>query len=109
MTSPTYAVNDIVYLKESAALGHLEAVKISGVHSGQNGWMYTINASMSPPSVGAYQDRRSMISTQILYFTESEFVPFCDALVLVETSAKLNYDNAKAQRQLHCPDNPTES
>ncbi len=109
MSNPKYEVGEVLYIKESAALGFLEAIRISGIHSGQNGWMYTINAGMSPPSVGGYQDRRSMISTQTLYFTEDEFLPICDAVVLVEANAKAAYERAKLQRQQFCPDNPTES
>lgn len=106
MTNPLYAPGDVVYLRESAAMGFLEAVKISGAHIGKDGWQYSINASMSPPA-GAYLDRRSGIGTQVLYYTEDEFVTVCDAYVLAEANAKLNYDRIKAQRQALCPDNPT--
>ncbi len=107
--SNKYNPGDVVYLRESAALGQLEAVKISGAHLGQNGWMYSINSSLSPPSMGGAMERRSQISTQTVYYTEDEFLVLCDALVLVETNAKASYDRAKAQRQSFCPDNPTES
>lgn len=105
-TNPKYTVGDVVYLRESAAIGSLEAVKIWGVHLGQNGWVYTINASHPGHSGGL--DRRSNIGAQTLYYTEDEFLLLCDALVLVEVNAKAAYDRAKAQRQAFCPDNPTE-
>jgi len=104
---PLYGPGDTAYFKESAAIGVLEAVRISGAHLGQNGWVYSVNATMSPPSVGGYQERRSQISTQIIYYTEDEFLSLCDAMLLVEANAKLAYDRAKNMRQLHCPD-PTE-
>lgn len=108
MSNPAYTVGDVVYIKESAALGSLEAVRIYGVHLGQNGWMYSINVSMAPPSFGGGGlDRRSQIGTQTLYYTEDEFLLLCDAVVLVEANAKASYERAKAQRQIYCPDNPT--
>lgn len=106
--SNKYNPGDVVYLRESAAIGTLEAVKISGAHLGQNGWMYSINSSLGPPSMGGAMERRSQISTQTLYYTEDEFLLLCDALVLVEANAKAAYERAKAQRQQFCPDNPTE-
>lgn len=105
-TNPKHTVGDVVYLLESAAIGSLEAVKIGGVHLGQGGWMYTINVGIG--QIG-HLDRRSSIGNQVLYYTEDEFLLFHDALVLVEANAKAAYEKAKAQRQMHYPDNPTES
>lgn len=108
MTNPLYDYGEVVYLRESAAMGSLEAVKISGAHLGQNGWMYSINSSLSPASMGGHPDRRSHVSTQTLYYSEDEFLSLCDALVLVEANTKAAYERAKAQRQAFCPDNPTQ-
>lgn len=105
MSNPKYTVGDVVYLRESAAIGSLEAVKIGGVHLGQGGWMYSLNVGGG--QIG-HLDRRSSIGNQVLYYTEDEFLVKCDALVLVEANAKAAYERAKAQRQAHCPDNPTE-
>lgn len=105
MTNPKYQYGEVVYLRESAAIGSLEAVKIGGVHQGQGGWLYSLNVAVG--QVG-HLDRRSNVGTQVLYYTEDEFLPLCDALVLVEANAKAAYDRAKAQRQAYCPDNPTE-
>jgi hypothetical protein len=107
--SPKFGVGDSVYFKESAALGFIEATRVSGVHLGQNGWLYTTATTLSPPSPGAYQDRRSLVGTQILYYTEDELCDKCEALILAEANAKRNYDRIKAQRQAICPDSPTET
>lgn len=104
MNNPKYTFGSVVYLKESAALGFLEAVTISGVHATSNSWLYTINASLSPPSPGNYLDRRSMVNTQQLYYSEDEFVTKCDAYVLAEANAKATYDRIKATRRTFCPD-----
>lgn len=107
MAAPTYSYGQVVYLRESAALGILEAMRISGVHQGKDGWLYTVNASLSPPTPGSFADRRSLVSTQVLYYSESEFVSLCDAYLLAEANAKRRYDQIKAQRQVYCPDEPT--
>jgi len=108
-TKPLYGLGDVVYLKESAALGFIEAVRIGGVHLGKDGWVYSISTSMVPPSPGMFLDRRSLVGTQILLYTEDELVTVCDAYVLAEANAKIQYERIKAQRQALCPDNPTAS
>jgi hypothetical protein len=109
-TSPQYTVNDVVYLRESAAMGFLEAVKVSGVHLGQTGWLYTFNIGLTPPSPGgAHLDRRSNIGTQTLYFTEDELVLYCEAIRLAEDNAKRAYESFRAQRLALCPDELTDS
>ncbi len=108
MTNPKYDVGQVVYFRESAALGFLEAVRIGGISLGPNGWLYALNMTMMPPSPGGHQDRRSWVSTQILYYTEDEFVLHYDALVLAEANAKAAYLRVQAQRQAFYPDNPTQ-
>ncbi len=107
MTNPLYDMSTTVYLRESAALGKLEPMRINGIHLGQAGWMYSVGAAMSPPSAGGPLDRRSNVNTAVLYYSESEFLTLCDALVLVEANAKSAYDRAKSQRQSYCPDELT--
>ncbi len=108
-SSPLYGIGDVVYFRESAALGFLEAVRISGATLRFGGWLYTINANMRPPTAGSFHDRRSLVSTEVMYYSESELVVLCEAMILAEANAKRAYDRIKAQRQLHCPDSPTES
>ncbi len=108
MATNKYDFNQVVYFRESAANGFIEAVRISGVHLGKDGWLYTINASLTPPSGGIFTDRRSRVNTQILHYSESELVTVCEAYVLAEASAKLTYDRIKAQRESLCPDTGTE-
>jgi hypothetical protein len=103
--NPLYDVGDIIYLRESAALGILEAMRIGGVHRTAGGWVYSITTGQGPISGGL--DHRSKVGTQILYYSENEFLNHCDALLLVEANTKAAYLRAKAQRQIYCPDNPT--
>lgn len=101
--SNRYNPGDVVYLRESAAIGQLEPVKISGAHLINNGWLYTIAVRTSPPD-GALGDRRSAVSREVLYFSEDEFVTLHDALVLTEANALAAYNRAVAQRQAFFPD-----
>lgn len=109
-TLPKYDVADVVYLRESAAIGSLEAVKISGIHKSANGWLYTVTAgtvgAVAPP---VYGDRISGISGATLYYSEDELITLCDALVLREANALEQFRTARAQRVALCPTviNPT--
>lgn len=87
MAAPLYG-KEIVYLRESAAIGRIEAVRITGIHMGKDGWLYTISASMSPPSEGMFMDRRSLVSTAIVYFTEDEFITLQGAYDLAIDNAQ---------------------
>ena len=110
ISPPTYDSGEIAYLRESAALGFLEQVRISGVFRGPDGWMYSIDASVSRPRpVSFYGDKRSMVHGATMYFTEEEFVPLCDALELVEANARRALEKAQAQRAALCPSEDTGS
>ncbi len=99
-----YKVHDIAYIKESAALGFIEAVKISGVHMYKDGWVYTISSMVANPQhASTYGDRVSFVHGQILYYSEDEFVSHCDALALAEANAQRNLERIQAQRLAICP------
>lgn len=102
--TPLYGPGDQAYLKESAAIGHLEPVVISGVTRGQGEWLYSIRAGTAQPSSAAhYGDRRSFVNAQTIFFTESELITLCDALALAEANMQRALDNIQAQRAAHCP------
>ena len=102
---PIYSPGDIVYLRESAALGFLEAVQISGLMYGPNGWLYTIKAKAGQPTAPShFGDRITAVQGMILYFSEDEFVTVCDAQALVEANLQLQLDRIKLQRASQCPD-----
>ncbi len=105
---PLYDVNDTVYFKESAALGHLEAVTISGILARGDAWLYTVYASRGQPTaVAHYGDRKTTTHAATLYFSEDEFVLLCDALDLAEANAQAHLDRIQAQRAAMCSDEPT--
>lgn len=108
MSVPTYDVGDIAYLRESAALGFIEAVRITGVHKYNNEWVYTVGSRVANPQHEAvYGDRISQVHAQTLYFSENELVTLCDALALAEANALNNLQRIQAQRLSICPTEPT--
>jgi len=94
---PRYKVNDVVYLRESAAIGFLEAVIISGVTWGSNQWLYSVRAGISQRNATHYGDKVSFVNGAQLLFTEEEFIPLCTALDLIE--ANLQRQLADIQRR----------
>lgn len=104
MQLPKYAPNDVVYFRESAAIGHLEAVTISGLSYYNGKWMYAIRAGrLLPTPVAQYGDRISMVNGQILQFSEEELIPICEALALAEANAILTLNRIQVQRAGLCP------
>jgi len=104
MQTPTYAPGDVVYLRESAAIGHLEAVAISGLSYYNGTWLYTIRAGrLMPTSIPQYGDRVSMVNGQSLQFSEAELISNCEALELAEANAILTLNRIQTQRANLCP------
>jgi len=99
MSSPTYTINQTVYLKESAALGRLEAMRISGVFQIASGdWLYTCYAGYRPGYLAGYMgDRYAIAQGAVLQFSESEFVTYQEALVLAEANAMRNLADIQAK------------
>lgn len=103
MTAPKYAIGDIKYVRESAALGFLEAVKISGVRLENNFWLYNIAAGVGQPlAPSLYGDRTSLINGNVLYFTEDELIDHCQALTLAEARAQQVLSDIQAKKNKNC-------
>ena len=101
--TPLYDVGDVVYLKESAAMGFLEAVAISGITRNRGIWSYAISFAGSGPTAPSYYgDRVSSTQHKLLYFTETEFVTKCDALALAKANLELQLSSIQAQINSIC-------
>lgn len=99
MAPPTYSVGDVKYVRESAALGFLEAVKINSITMMNGIWVYSIQQSPSQPlSPNLYGDRTSLINGSVLYFTADELIDLCTALSLAEDKAQSNLANIQSQK-----------
>lgn len=103
MDSPKYDVGTVVYLKESAALGYIEPVKISGILRYQDSWVYTItNHAAQPRQAQIYGDRYTQIYDTHINFTENELLTLCDALDLAEANALRTLQKIQDQKALYC-------
>jgi hypothetical protein len=102
MSSPVYEPTDVVYLRESAAMGFLEPQRIVGAHLGQDGWLYTISTHLNVAGNGVYMDRRSLVNAQTLYYSESELVTYCDALELAVDKTRRDYEALLAKQAADC-------
>ena len=95
--SPKFNIGDLLYIRESAALGFLEPVKIRTILKNSSGWLYTINAGMSGPNVPQiYGDRRLFVNGATLYLDETELISYCDALQLSIANAQANLNKLLA-------------
>jgi len=109
MSNPKYNVNDVVYLRESAALGFLEAMRINSVNNSDisSGWLYTLSASQLQPIAASHYGemitstygRGSIHSSSgaQVYFTEDEFVSLCEALDLIRAVLQARLSKVEAQ------------
>lgn len=103
MNIPAYGVGEVVYLRESAALGILEAVRISEVRSRSGNWIYSIQARASQPVASStYGDRISQVTGQVLYFDESELITQCAALDIMEATVLSNLMKIQEMKQSLC-------
>lgn len=98
MAAPIYAIGDVVCLKESAALGFVEPVRINGVYNNSGDWVYTLHMGVRrPTSLSSYGDRRSMTTGAVLYFSEDELITQCAAydLAIENLQSQLTLYNAR--------------
>lgn len=85
MAEPTFNPGDVVYMRESAALGFLEAVRVSSVGAISDGdWTYTVAFDGKLPDVPTFGDRVNYRQPHSVEYRESELVSLCDAADLVE-------------------------
>lgn len=87
MTNPLYSLHDKLYLRESAAIGMLEAVSVSGISlSPTNTWLYSYNQAVGMQRAATYGDRRSMVNGNVILVDESELTDYCTALGLIKAN-----------------------
>ena len=104
-TNPIFNVNDVVYLRESAALGFLEALKIGEIRSSSDdsAWLYGMAVKTTGIQVPAqFGDRIGLAPEAVLYFTEDELVTVCDALILSEENLKRQLASIQLQKSSLC-------
>ena len=109
MTNPRYSVDQEVYIRSSAAIGMLEPVWITGMFYRGQVWVYNFRTGRrAPHSPNLYGNQQSLVTGQLLYLSEDEVVPKCEAFLLAEAHAFAMYTRIKQIRETYCPQNPTE-
>lgn len=102
--TPKFDINDIVYLRESAALGFLEPVRISGISKNGTEWIYSVYAGLAgAASASLYGDRRSLVHGNVLLFTENEFVTEYEAMLLSKANLEKQLNGINRQIQSKFP------
>ncbi len=101
--TPVYKEGDTAYLRESAALGFLEAVTISGLVRQNGNWLYSVKFGGMSRSVALYGDRISLVNSKMVYFSQNELISLCDALALAEANARRVLERLQAQYISVCP------
>jgi hypothetical protein len=103
---PKYDTGDVVYFRSSASRGFIEAVKISIIAKISTTWVYGIQYKMQQPQVPAiFGDRISfgnVATPQQVYYTEDEFVTYCEALSLSEAYLQQQLNSIQALIATHC-------
>lgn len=94
MAIPLYDIGEAVYLRESAAVGALEAVVISGMSYSTQGWQYTVTTG--PNLLQAQSRISSVVNGALLYFKESELVDKNTAVHLCKLNAQAAVDRFTA-------------
>lgn len=99
-----FNVNEVVYLRESAALGFLEAVRISTVIQERTGVFFEVNFNAKSPQVPSiFGDRNQLSSGVKVRFVESELVTLCEALGLARDYLTGRLADIEAQIARRCP------
>jgi hypothetical protein len=97
-TAPIYNIGDVVYLRESAALGFLEAYAIHSMRYLPNGTvLYKMITSLAPPT--AVQSIGDRVTTQRIHpleVLETELVDYCDALTLCHSNLQAQLANIES-------------
>ena len=103
MNNPKYAIDEVVYLRESSAIGFIEAARISGITYSDQGWLYTLRTNIANPRVPTtFGDRNAFAKFGELIYTEDELITYCDALVLAEAYAQRVLTNIQSQIASFC-------
>lgn len=98
--APIYNIGQVVYLKESAALGFLEAYAIKSIAYDPAGRiLYGLSTSVrSPNAVQTVGDRITGLHAPPLSFYEEDLILFCAALDLCIANLQLQLTNLQTLR-----------
>lgn len=98
--APIYTQGDTVYLRDSAALGFLEAYIIQTItHRADGLIIYNLATHLKPPTANMTMgDRNTGRVLLPLTFFEHELVPYCEALELAIANTQKQLVKLQAQQ-----------
>lgn len=103
MNNPKYIIDEVVYIKESSAIGFIEAARIAGISYGNDGWLYTLRSNIASPRAPAtYGDKNLFARYGELIYSEDELITYCEALTLAEGHAQRILTNIQTQLSSFC-------
>jgi hypothetical protein len=101
---PVWSIGDVVYLRESAAIGFLEAHAIAAIHILNGRIIYYMKSSIAPPpAIAGFGERITHQNRASLYWEESELISYCDALKLCQLNLQTQLAAIEA-KLAGCPD-----
>jgi hypothetical protein len=97
-TAPLYNIGDVVYLRESAALGFLEAYIIKEMtHQPDGNLVYTLVTSLKPPeAVQTIGDRVTGQLALPIKFYEEDLIEYTEALELCISNLQTQLNTLQA-------------
>lgn len=102
---PKYDPEEVVYLRESAAIGHLEAYKIVNAQFTASGSVaYVLDTPVRSPTVATFGDMVGPPKYGPLILEESALVTYCDAVDLALVAAQRIVASLQAKKTSYCSD-----
>jgi hypothetical protein len=100
MQTPIFNTSDTVYLRESAALGFIEAYIVDSIIHHPNGTLtYQCITHLKPPTATMTMgDRHRGTTRRYLEFLEQDLATYCEALELAEANLSTQLATIQARR-----------
>ena len=93
--APRWSINDIVYLRESAAIGFIEGYRITNIKfdPSYNRWLYEAAIKHRGTEPNTVIDLHNLRRSEVLTLAENDLVSQTEALdiAIANTEQRLNY------------------
>lgn len=102
---PVYALGDVVYLRDSAAIGFIEAYRIQhAVYNSDGTVSYVLETSVRTPTVATFGDMVGPPRYAPLTMLETNLVSYCEAIDLALAHHQVAVSDLQAKKDSHCDD-----
>lgn len=93
--APQWSVDDVVYLRESAAIGFLESYKITNIvwDTSYSRWLYEVDIRHRGTEPNTVIDAHNLRRVEVLTLGENDLISLGDALdlAIINTEQRLKY------------------